>query len=732
MRQNKSFLSQAIALYSKYWCSDLESGAKWGLIIFVCLFMGYSGFCILRLGYGIVIDIFIGSAGSLLLLLLIRQSILFVLNLFKVPSLIWLGWLGGGITIPLIVFRFSRFHWITVIPLTVLASLSVVSFCTALIILFRNRKCFRKPLFLLAFSLCLLLFMQSMMKPEQAIDWENVNIYHPMIWDTQDIDYTKLTRESHHVETLLYGSGVNQVVNFNKQLDWETPCVDMALFLKPPKGIFSSLREGYWGFDHTSFPLNATVWCPEKKGKFPVVLILHGDFPMRMYSDTGYAYLGHLLASRGFLTLSIDQRFLNLDWTGHYQNEMDARAYILLEHLQLLRKWNETKGHRLYGKADLNNVVLIGHSKGGEAIAVASYFNNLPHHPDKPEIVFDYGFDIKALVGLAPSDCLYQVGDTSIVLEDIDYLLLHGAQDADVSQFYGDRQFKRIRYFDQEYHFKSSLFIYRANHGQFNSAWGANDLFFPASLLLNKAPLISQEEQQRIAELYISAFLETSIRKKMDYLPLFQDYRYACKYLPSTYYINRFCDTETNLIADFGSQMKNGGYHAAGFINHAVVGLPFRRPGLSRQNPVLHLKWDHPAILTIDARNSSLPSFRNGVFTFSLADLSTRKFSKPLDFKIELTDTGGACTFTYLKDIIQIVPKTPIELTRFSSWENSYGNKQEPVLQTISIPMQAFQKEYSPFDINKLQTIRFYFDQGAGEVYLDEVGVRGVDFIAFQ
>ena len=723
MRHHESFFNQIIALYNEHWSNDLELGAKWSMMIFIGLFMGYSGYSILRLGYGIVIDIFIGSAGGLLLLLLIHQIAGLVFNLLKLPSLTWLGWLGGGIVVPLIVFRFSRFHWITVVPLTVLISLSVVSFFTALIILLRDRTHFIKPLFLFGCSLLLLFFTWLITKPDQAIDWGKVDSCQFENWDTQEIDYTQLTRESHTVKKLFYGSEENRRTNFNRQFDWITPFVNTTSFLEPPTGTFSSLREQYWGFDHTKSPLNATVWCPEGKGTFPIVLMLHGDFPMRMYSDTGYTYLGHSLASRGFLALSIDQNFLNFDWSGHYQNEMGARAYLLLEHLQTLRRWNETNGHPLYGKADLNNVVLIGHSKGGEAITVASYFNNLPHYPGKPEITFDYGFGIKSLVGIAPSDGLYQVGDTSIVLENIDYLLLHGAQDADVSQFYGDRQFKRIRYSDQAYHFKSSLFIYRANHGQFNSAWGANDLFFPASLLLNKGPLISQTEQQKIASAYISAFLETSIRKKMDYLPLLQDYKYACKYLPSTYYINRFCDTETYFFTDFGSNIK-AAYNTSGFIDQTITNLPFRRPGFSRQNPVLHLKWDQAATLTIEVVDSLSSAFRNGAFTFSLADLTSREFSDPLNFKIEWTDRGGAKASMYLKDIIHVVPKTPIELTRFSSWESSYGNTQEAVLQTIAIPVQDFQKENPQFDINKLKTIRFYFDQKAGEVYLDEVGIR--------
>jgi hypothetical protein len=52
---------------------------------------------------------------------------------------------------------------------------------------------------------------------------------------------------------------------------------------------------------------------------------------MKDFSDPGYAYLGELFASRGFIAVSVDENFLN----GDIRSENDARAYVLLEHLKV-------------------------------------------------------------------------------------------------------------------------------------------------------------------------------------------------------------------------------------------------------------------------------------------------------------------------------------------------------------------------------------------------------------
>jgi len=122
-------------------------------------------------------------------------------------------------------------------------------------------------------------------------------------------------------------------------------------------------------------PLNARVWYPRETGDF---LGADGAWQHQMseFSDPGYAYLGELLASRGFIFVSIDENFLNIGLLHEPPDERPARAWLMLEHLKLWEQWNTTQGNPFYQKIDIENVALMGHSRGGQAAARAAFSTN--------------------------------------------------------------------------------------------------------------------------------------------------------------------------------------------------------------------------------------------------------------------------------------------------------------------------------------------------------------------
>ncbi len=356
----------------------------------------------------------------------------------------------------------------------------------------------------------------------------------------------------YEVITLFYGSGTDRRrPEYGEDVDIVTNSVDAAPFLPDLRGFKAWARRKYWGFEPENLPLNARVWLPEGDGPFPLVLIVHGNHKMEKFSDPGYAYLGELLASRGFVAASIDQNFLNGSWTGDIGNENDARGWLLLKHLELWRGWNEQEDHPLCGKADLGNIALIGHSRGGEAILHAAAFNRLAHYPDDANIRFDFGFAIRTLIAIAPIDGQYEPAGRPVPVENVHYLVLQGSHDSDLDFFAGARTYRRVAFTDGDYWMKVALYIHRANHGQFNTVWGPYDAGPPLSLLLNRAPLLCSEDQQLIAQLYVSAFLEATLHRREEYIPMFRDYRTAADWLPDTLYFNRFEDSDFRTVTDF-------------------------------------------------------------------------------------------------------------------------------------------------------------------------------------
>ncbi|TVZ57773.1 dienelactone hydrolase [Flavobacteriaceae bacterium MAR_2010_105] len=379
------------------------------------------------------------------------------------------------------------------------------------------------------------------------------------LYNNPDIAQLKVESPSkqgpYKVKTLTYGSGKDKHrPEYGDEVSFKTDSVDGLAFLDNWEGFSGWWRETYWGFDSKSLPINARVWYPDGDGPFPLALVVHGNHGMQDYSDPGYDYLGELLASRGIILASVDQNFINGSWTdifGGLENENDARGWLLLEHLKQWHQWNTTAGHVFHKKVDTTKLALIGHSRGGEAVAHAALFNKLPFYPDDASVKFDYNYDIKAVIAIAPVDGQYEPGDTRTKFEDVDYFVIHGAQDADVSSYMGSQQYERVKFKDSLYHFKAGLYVYGANHGQFNTSWGNNDTSNPFTGQLNLKQLLSAEDQQEIAKVYISSFLDISLNGKREYLPLFVDARKGRDWLPNTIYLSQFEDSTFKAFASF-------------------------------------------------------------------------------------------------------------------------------------------------------------------------------------
>lgn len=357
------------------------------------------------------------------------------------------------------------------------------------------------------------------------------------------------TPGTYSVLYLTYGSGDDiRRTEFGRDADLITATVDGRPFLDAWSGDRGEERKNFWGFDRDELPLQGRVWYPDGEGPFPLVLIVHGNHSMYVYSDPGYQYLGELLASRGFILASVDENFIN----GNIRQENDARGWLLLEHLAQWERWNAGGGPNPFlGKVDMGRIGLIGHSRGGEAVAVAAAFNSLPYYPDDATVPFDYDFDIGAVIAIAPVMGQYQPGGRYTDIHDVNYLVIHGANDGDVSSFNGAGQYEHVWFSGDVYRFKSSVYVMGANHGQFNQVWGDHDSGPPRGRSLSTRSLMSEEDQRQVAEVYISAFLETTLRGEQGYLPLFADARSGADWLPDTAYLVEFDDARSLKVATF-------------------------------------------------------------------------------------------------------------------------------------------------------------------------------------
>jgi hypothetical protein len=537
---------------------------------------------------------------------------------------------------------------------------------------------------------------------------------------------------SHRLSVLSYGSGSDRRrTEFGRNASWTSRTVDASRLLPQWKGLRKRLREWYWGFSLKEAPINGRVFFPEGDGPFPLVLMVHGNHRMEEHSDPGYAYLGELLASRGFITVSVDENFVNASWSGDFRGkEMPLRAFLLLEHLAQWRSWNRTKGHPVEGKVDLGRVALAGHSRGGEAIAIAAAFNRLSHFPDDATIRFDYGFGIRALVAIAQTDARYP---RRIELEDVSFLALQGSYDSDEASFFGLRQARRIDFSDGAYHFKAGVYLHGGNHGQFNTVWGRADANPPRSWVLNLAPIIPGEMQRRVASIYISAFLEATLHGRLEYVPLFRDPRWGRNWLPEVLLVPQFSDSATRVLADFeedidvttatlpGARIETSGLEV--WKEEELLFRDDEKQGTSAV--VFGGKRSGEAYYAVRFASEGVPLDPASVLTFSLGvSLQEDSTASRPEVVIELEDREGRSAGVPLREAAALVPPIRIRLYKLPRWSGiDAGSDWEPTLQSYEIPVANFLERNKA--LAGLAAIRFRLSGGDGSrLILDDLGIR--------
>jgi len=169
------------------------------------------------------------------------------------------------------------------------------------------------------------------------------------------------------------------------------------------------------------------------QASYPMLVAVHGAG----HNYGNYDYLLNHWAQNGFIAASI--HLGNMHGIG--------RARILFEHLAIL------KGVSMFGPKAANNIGIMGHSRGGEAVVIAARLNH-------EEIL---GHGINAIISLAPTD--QYTNENLGGAWATPYFVLYGAMDGDVA----GPQYTGFRLYDRASGAKKSMvFVYGATHDRFN------------------------------------------------------------------------------------------------------------------------------------------------------------------------------------------------------------------------------------------------------------------------
>ncbi len=519
-----------------------------------------------------------------------------------------------------------------------------------------------------------------------------------------------LKNGQYEVATLSYGPETDA--------DIVTETLDYSIFdsVQDRSGFNAFMVDTFSDYDLKKVPVKGQIWYPAGQTNCPVFFMVHGNHDSTVPSYLGYDYIGEYLASNGFVVISVDENIINCTEEGN-----DKRAILLLDNMKEMFRQNNLSDGPLYGLLDEEKVVIGGHSRGGEIVATAYLFNDLDKYPEDGNISFDYHFNITSIVAIAPCVDQYRPVNQSVEISDVNYLIIHGANDQDVSDMMGEKQYNNISFSNDNdnFYMKSSVYILGANHGQFNSRWGRYDIEGTMNNFLNTANFLDEADQKLIAKAYIRTFLETTLNKNDIYKSLLSDVSEYRSYLPDTTYITNYYDSTYKNLCSFDDTVE---------INHSQSGTSINCTGMKTWNidtysrgdggesddHVLSCSWekrdDSSQEVSVDVTFPSI-DISEGAITFAMADMreDTEKINKSYSYRVELTDGSGKTVSA--EEPTLVYPSLAVQLYKQDIITGSYEYKHQ--LQTVFVRPESFDSsEFNFADVESMKIITSAAEDG--------------------
>lgn len=494
----------------------------------------------------------------------------------------------------------------------------------------------------------------------------------------------------------------------------------------------------------------AAVWVPTNApGPRPVVIFLHGrhsacfDPATRVTNNSqwpcaagfqpipsyhGYDQSAQVLASNGYVVVSASADGINAQ-DNPYSDDAGtlARGQLVLAHLDLLAQANAGRAAGmsllLRGKLDLNDVGLMGHSRGGEGVVKAALLNAGRPHP--------YG--VRAVLPLAPIDFGRET------LPGVPMAVILPYCDGDVSNQQGQHFYDDTRYADPgDGVLRSSLMVMGADHNFFNTEWTPGVAVAPASddWSLQDDPTcgtnsptttrLTAAQQYQVGVAYIAGFFRLTMGHENQFLAMFGGGTKsvgAATVLSEVQSPARLDVAPLDAVSSTVDVAGLGEYCASMAGRSPQSGLPSctastatgRFPSFTPANygpnvtatPLLHLSWSAPATMTIDLPRGQYDVSRYDALTLRAAidDVSTAA-----DLALTVVDGAGrtqSATVSALGDALSGLPGTGTVLPK--TW-----------LRTVSWPVRALNR----VDVHDIRRILVSTASPSGGVFLSDMAFQ--------
>jgi acetyl esterase/lipase len=438
------------------------------------------------------------------------------------------------------------------------------------------------------------------------------------------------------------------------------------------------------------------------QANYPMLVVVHGaghDF-------NNYDYLLEHWARNGFIAASI--HLSSMQGTG--------RARILFEHLTILKN--------MFGAKAANNIGIMGHSRGGEAVVIAARLNNQD----------GLGHNIKAVISLAPTD---QYTNESLGgAWATPYFVLYGAMDGDVAGGSGMPWNTGFALYDRASGAKKSMvFVYGATHDRFNLINPDVDITASWSKLgsTDLPKLLSAVTHQTIAKAYMTAFFRWHLKNESQWEGIFRG-----EWVPSAVtqaeggkvklYV-QYNDTTITVVDNFegphsptswqvstmGGSVDDGNTLPVDPVEDELYDVDAHSP---HDSSGLLLRWDGTSdklefipLNPINVNAFAAISFR----VTQKVDSASNPVDQIQDLYLTLTDTNNKSRAVKVSKFGEIPPPQ----------KRHYSQCTKSAMSTVRIPLHVFKIEVintDKVDLQNVKALTFEFKaQQAGEIEIDSI-----------
>jgi hypothetical protein len=455
----------------------------------------------------------------------------------------------------------------------------------------------------------------------------------------------------------------------------------------------------------------------------------------------GYNYVGEILASHGYIVISVSADGINFGDKVNFPDPALAGAELLQHHLELWREFNTTGaepfGQKFVGAVDLTHVGTMGHSQGGNRITRHFLLNKSQGSP----------FGLRALFPLAPFANRVAINNAALAV-------LLPYCDGDLSRLSGIQYYDDSRYnLPGDTGPKHSILVMGANHNYYNTEFPSQNRFdddwFNQDPSLRNSHCgeeegnrrLSPEEQQGTGIAYMTAFFRTYLGHELEFMPyltatlppppsartddIFVSYHPAASLRRD---VNRFANGTSVFMNAVGGDVVPAGLFEFGLCGLAVreqqepnalffgcvsdvdtrQAVPTFDDRLSHAAGFQQARavWDVP---TATLRNDLLRGYRDvsDFFAFQFRagvnfTSSRNPLDTPQDLSVVLTDGGGGSASVRVGEHSRALFFPP------GLDENVLGLPvPHQVLNTVQIPLSAF----TGVDLTDIHSVVLAFDQ---------------------